>query len=327
MKIIKVFLTIIIIISAKSSYSSETLTYEKFINSEEFVAIDSQKLNLHYSSCKTYKKNGKVSYKEIKLLLDKNEVLHINEHHDFLNDYQSKNYTKPFYSISMWAWYQTVAFKTKNSDYFSNYIQSVKRRNMIVPKQLISDILSYNEFRVYLHQDKQSNNKKYFGDFSIGNNFEPKKCFNNSIYKSHSNPLLSSFSDLVICEKATLFTLLPLTMEKLKVWKGDKKEYIAEAKHRGLSCGIDEKKYHTFVSYWKNKEKENLKKQEIDNEMKSLSKDYLTKMGDKMICKKVKEMFVSYILNKNLNNENYFTEAKRRNLDCVVKINKNSKND
>ena len=55
MKIIKVFLTIIIIISAKSSYSSETLTYEKFINSEEFVAIDSQKLNLHYSSCKTYK--------------------------------------------------------------------------------------------------------------------------------------------------------------------------------------------------------------------------------------------------------------------------------
>ena len=61
--------------------------------------------------------------------------------------------------------------------------------------------------------------------------------------------------------------------------------------------------------------------------MKSLSKDYLTKMGDKMICKKVKEMFVSYILNKNLNNENYFTEAKRRNLDCVVKINKNSKND
>ena len=38
---------------------------------------------------------------------------------------------------------------------------------------------------------------------------------------------------------------------------------LLEAKHRGLSCGIDEKKYHTFVSYWKNKEKENLKKKKL----------------------------------------------------------------
>jgi len=176
----KIFIFIILtILKSNLSFANQAKNLDfKSFTGQDFITINKDRLKLKYSDCKTYKKNGKVSYKEIKLLLNKDEVLHFNEHHDFLNDYQSKNYTPPFYSISMWAWYKTVAFKTKNTEFISNYIQSVKRRNMVVPKQLISDILSYNKIHIYLHQDKSSNNKMYYGKFIINEKVGIDKCFN-----------------------------------------------------------------------------------------------------------------------------------------------------
>ena len=156
----------------------KNIAFQKFTNEKNFIAINKDRLILQYSNCKTYKRNGRISYKEIKLLLNQDEVLDINEHHDFLNDYQSENFSLPYYSISIWNWYKTVAFKTKNTEFISNYIQSVKRRNMVVPKQLISDILSYNKIHIYLHQDKSSNNKMYYGKFIINEKVGIDKCFN-----------------------------------------------------------------------------------------------------------------------------------------------------
>ena len=137
---------IIAILNSNLSFANQdkNIAFQKFTNEKNFIAINKDRLILQYSNCKTYKKNGRISYKEIKLLLNQDEVLDINEHHDFLNDYQSENFSLPYYSISIWNWYKTVAFKTKNVEFFSNFKQVIKRRNMVVPKELVSDILKFN---------------------------------------------------------------------------------------------------------------------------------------------------------------------------------------
>ena len=61
----------------------KSIDFQKFTNEKNFIAINKDRLILQYSNCKTYKKNGRISYKEIKLLLNQDEVLDINEHHDF----------------------------------------------------------------------------------------------------------------------------------------------------------------------------------------------------------------------------------------------------
>ena len=178
-----IFISIImVILNYNFSFANQgnNLDFKSFTNGQDFISINKDRLNLKYSNCKTHKNNGNISYKEIKLLLNEDEVLDINKHYDFLNDYQSKNFTLPFYSISIWAWYKTVAFKTKNVNYFSNFEQVTKRRNMVVPKELIRDILKFNVLNIYLHQGKHSknNNKKYFGKFTINKKDNPSKCFN-----------------------------------------------------------------------------------------------------------------------------------------------------
>ena len=99
---------------------------------------------------------------------------------DFLNDYQSENFSLPYYTISIWDWYKTVAFKTKNVEFFSNFKQVIKRRNMVVPKELVRDILKFNQFNAYLFQDKKGNNenKKFYGEFKIKDKFNINECFN-----------------------------------------------------------------------------------------------------------------------------------------------------
>ena len=173
---------IIAILNSNLSFANQdkNIAFQKFTNEKNFIAINKDRLILQYSNCKTYKRNGRISYKEIKLLLNQDEVLDINEHHDFLNDYQSENFSLPYYSISIWNWYKTVAFKTKNVEFFSNFKQVIKRRNMVVPKELVRDILKFNQFNAYLFQDKKGNNenKKFYGEFKIKDKFNINECFN-----------------------------------------------------------------------------------------------------------------------------------------------------
>ena len=49
---------------------------------------------------------------------------------------------------------------------------------MIVPNNLILDIIKFGEFDIYLHQDKNTHNQKYYGSFKIKKTNSLKSCFN-----------------------------------------------------------------------------------------------------------------------------------------------------
>ena len=51
---------------------------------------------------------------------------------------------------------------------------------MVVPKELVRDILKLNQFNAYLFQDKKGNNenKKFYGEFKIKDKFNINECFN-----------------------------------------------------------------------------------------------------------------------------------------------------
>ena len=173
------FMLFFFYINAGFANADSKITFKEFVNNNKFVPIKKNLLELTSSECNSIKnKNKEISYKEIILYSEKNEILHLNKHFEFLNDYQSLNNSIPFHSISLWSWYQTVAIKTKNFKFFSNFKQITKRRNMIVPNNLILDIIKFGEFDIYLHQDKNTYNQKYYGSFKIKKTNSLKSCFN-----------------------------------------------------------------------------------------------------------------------------------------------------
>ena len=181
-KLLLTFFTVLFYLTSSISWSEtkRSLTFREFINNGEFIPIETSRLQLVVGNCNVVKNNKgiKIRYKEVELSINNNVFFDFNKHYILRNDYQSKNFSIPFYSISVWQWYKTVAIKTKNIEFLSNYKQVMRRRNMVVPDELIEDIILTGKFKIYLHQDaRTTENKKYFGTVNIKNKESLKKCF------------------------------------------------------------------------------------------------------------------------------------------------------
>jgi len=86
-----------------------------------------------------------------------------------------RNLKKPFYSFTLWNWFNVVAIKTKNNKFISNTLQLDKRRSEIIPKNLVRDILDEGQFTVYFHY--LMDNSKSIGTFKISNLKLLRSCF------------------------------------------------------------------------------------------------------------------------------------------------------
>ena len=150
-----------------------------FISQNNFQKIPDELITFLIQGCNEVRdSDGKLSYTEIKLLRDNDSVIDFNKHHAFLNSYQKENYDLPFYSITFWSWYKTVALKAGSFEYLSLYKQSIQRRNMVVNKQFFDNLARDKEFSIWLEQDSKNSNRFFYGKVKIKNSEKVLTCFN-----------------------------------------------------------------------------------------------------------------------------------------------------
>ena len=168
-------LIIIIIILFSTIGQTRELTYNEFTLGNSFSPIDKSYLELEAKCRKSYDERDQKKYYEILLFSQGNHVFDFNKH--FKSKLAGrKNLKTPFYSLSVWNWFDTLAIKTKKNKFMTNTDQITMRRNELIPEGLFEDIVKYGKFKVYFHY--LLDNSKSVGNFKIINPKVVKDCVN-----------------------------------------------------------------------------------------------------------------------------------------------------
>jgi len=166
---------IIIIIFFSTICQSKELTYSEFTLGNSFSPIDESYLELEAKCRKSYDERNKKKYYEILLYSQGRHIFDFNKHFTS-NLVGRKNLKLPFYSLSVWNWFDTLAIKTKKNKFMTNTDQRTMRRNELIPKGLFDDIIKYGKFKIYFHY--LLDNSKSVGDFKIINPKVLRDCVN-----------------------------------------------------------------------------------------------------------------------------------------------------
>ena len=157
---------ILIIFSFSVTSQARELSYTEFTLGNSFSPIDDSYLMLEAKCRKSYDEREQKKYYEVLLYSDGKHVFDLNKHFKS-NLVGRKNLKTPFYSLSVWNWFDTLAIKTKKNKFITNTDQRTMRRNELIPEGLFSDIVKYGKFKVYFHY--LLDNSKSVGNFKISN--------------------------------------------------------------------------------------------------------------------------------------------------------------
>ncbi len=157
---------ILIIFSFSVTSQARELSYTEFTLGNSFSPIDDSYLMLEAKCRKSYDEREQKKYYEVLLYSDGKHVFDLNKHFKS-NLVGRKNLKIPFYSLSVWNWFDTLAIKTKKNKFITNTDQRTMRRNELIPEGLFSDIVKYGKFKVYFHY--LLDNSKSVGNFKISN--------------------------------------------------------------------------------------------------------------------------------------------------------------
>ena len=163
--------TAIIIISTIGH--TEELTYSEFTLGNSFSPIDESYLELEAKCRKSYDERNQKKYYEVLFYSKGKHVFDLNKHFKS-NLVGRKNLKVPFYSLSVWNWFDTLAIKTQKHKFMTNTAQKTMRRNELIPEGLFSDIVRYGKFKVYFHY--LLDNSKSVGNFKIINPTVVRDC-------------------------------------------------------------------------------------------------------------------------------------------------------
>mgnify|MGYP001222412969 FL=1 len=167
-------LIIIIIIFSTIGHARE-LTYAEFTSGNSFSPIDESYLELKAKCRKSYDQRNQKKYYEVLLYSRGEHVFDLNKH--FKSKLVGRKSLKtPFYSLSLWNWFDTLAIKTKKHKFMTNTDQRTMRRNELISEGLFSDIVKYGKFKVYFHY--LLDNSKSVGNFKITNLEVVRDCVN-----------------------------------------------------------------------------------------------------------------------------------------------------
>ena len=146
--------------------SAEELTFHEFTEGNFFSNIDPSYLELKAKCRKNYDDNNQIKFYEIILfskggnVFDFNKVLKSNL-------VGRENLKKPFYTFTVWNWFNALAIKTPNHEFMTNTSQESMRRNELISEGLFNEIIRLGEFQVYFHY--LLDNSKSVGNFKIVN--------------------------------------------------------------------------------------------------------------------------------------------------------------
>ncbi len=157
---------ILIIFSFSVTSQARELSYTEFTLGNSFSPIDDSYLMLEAKCRKSYDEREQKKYYEVLLYSGGKHVFDLNKHFKS-NLVGRKNLKTPFYSLSVWNWFDTLAIKTKKNKFITNTDQRTMRRNELIPEGLFSDIVKYGKFKVYFHY--LLDNSKSVGNFKISN--------------------------------------------------------------------------------------------------------------------------------------------------------------
>jgi hypothetical protein len=166
-------LIIVVIIFFSAACQGRELTYTEFTLGNSFSPIDESYLKLEAKCKKSYDERDQKKYYEILLFSKGKHVFDLNKHFKS-NLIGRKNLKIPFYSLSVWNWFDTLAIKTKKHKFMTNTDQITMRRNELISEGLFSDIVKYGKFKVYFHY--LLDNSKSVGNFKISNPKALRDC-------------------------------------------------------------------------------------------------------------------------------------------------------
>ena len=166
------FIILIIIFFSVTSKARE-LSYTEFTLGNSFSPIDDSYLVLEAKCRKSYDEREQKKYYEVLLYSKGKHVFDFNKHFK-TNLVGRKNLKIPFYSLSVWNWFDALAIKTKKNKFMTNTEQRTMRRNELIPKGLFDDIIKYGKFKIYFHY--LLDNSKSVGNFKISNLKAVRDC-------------------------------------------------------------------------------------------------------------------------------------------------------
>ena len=151
------------------------LTYTEFTLGNSFSPIDESYLELKAKCRQSFNEKKQKKYYEVLLYSKGEHVFDLNKH--FKSNLVGRKHLKiPFYSLSVWNWFDTLAIKTKKHKFMTNTDQRTMRRNELIPEGLFKDIIKYGKFKVYFHY--LLDNSKSVGNFKIINPKALRDCVN-----------------------------------------------------------------------------------------------------------------------------------------------------
>ena len=166
---------ILIIFSFSVTSQARELSYTEFTLGNSFSPIDDSYLMLEAKCRKSYDEREQKKYYEVLLYSGGKHVFDLNKH--FKSNLVGRKHLKiPFYSLSVWNWFDTLAIKTKKHKFMTNTDQRTMRRNELIPEGLFKDIIKYGKFKVYFHY--LLDNSKSVGNFKIINPKALRDCVN-----------------------------------------------------------------------------------------------------------------------------------------------------
>jgi hypothetical protein len=166
------FIILIIIFFSVTSQARE-LSYTEFTLGNSFSPIDDSYLVLEAKCRKSYDEREQKKYYEVLLYSKGKHVFDLNKHFK-TNLVGRKNLKIPFYSLSVWNWFDALAIKTKKNKFMTNTEQRTMRRNELIPEGLFADIIKYGKFKIYFHY--LLDNSKSVGNFKISNLKAVRDC-------------------------------------------------------------------------------------------------------------------------------------------------------
>ncbi len=153
---------------------SKEYTFKDFTEGNYFAPIDDSYLQLKAVCRKNYDEKDRKKYFEIMFFSNEKHVFDLNQHFmAFQTGY--KNLKKPFYTFTVWNWFESIAIKSSQTEFMSNTPQLDRRRSELVPENLVEEMLTSGEFTIFFHY--LMDNTKSKGQFRIINLGVVKSCF------------------------------------------------------------------------------------------------------------------------------------------------------
>ena len=167
----KIILSLCFVVSL---VGADEQSFKEFTTQNYFAQIKNDALSLRVVCRKSYDDDDKKKYYELIFYNGKKNVFDLNKH---FRAYQvgHRNLKTPFYSFTVWNWFQALAIKSKKETFITTTEQNTMRRSEIIPPELVSAIIYSAQFDIFFHYLKD--NTKSTGSFKVSNPNVLRKCF------------------------------------------------------------------------------------------------------------------------------------------------------